>query len=46
MGFDPKKFPNAERYYKQAFSVPMYADLTEADQNMVISSLLDTLQNK
>ena len=46
MGFDPKMFPNAERYYKQAFSVPMYADLTEADQNMVISSLLGTLQNK
>ena len=46
MGFDPKMFPNTERYYKQAFSVPMYADLTEADQNMVISSLLDTLQNK
>jgi UDP-4-amino-4,6-dideoxy-N-acetyl-beta-L-altrosamine transaminase len=46
MGFDPKSFPNAERYYKQAFSIPMYADLTEADQDTVISSLFSALVNK
>jgi dTDP-4-amino-4,6-dideoxygalactose transaminase len=46
MGFDPKSFPNAERYYKQAFSIPMYADLTEADQDTVISSLFNALVNK
>ncbi len=46
MGFDPKSFPNAERYYKQAFSIPMYADLTEADQDTVISSLFGALVNK
>ena len=46
MGFDPKSFPNAERYYKQAFSIPMYADLTEADQETVISSLFGALVNK
>jgi dTDP-4-amino-4,6-dideoxygalactose transaminase len=46
MGFDPKMFPNAERYYKQAFSIPMYADLTEADQDTVISSLFSALVNK
>jgi UDP-4-amino-4,6-dideoxy-N-acetyl-beta-L-altrosamine transaminase len=46
MGFDPKSFPNAERYYKQAFSLPMYADLTEADQDTVISSLFNALVNK
>jgi dTDP-4-amino-4,6-dideoxygalactose transaminase len=46
MGFDPKTFPNAERYYQQAFSVPMYADLTETDQNTVISSLLNTLSTQ
>jgi len=46
LGFDPKSFPNAELYYKQAFSIPMYADLTEADQNTVISSLFNALVNK
>ena len=46
MGFDPKTFPNAERYYEQAFSIPMYADLSEADQDTVISSLLSALVNK
>ena len=46
MGFDPNSFPNAERYYKQAFSIPMYADLTEADQDTVISSLFSALVNK
>jgi UDP-4-amino-4,6-dideoxy-N-acetyl-beta-L-altrosamine transaminase len=46
MGFDPKTFPNAERYYQQAFSVPMYADLTETDQNTVISSLLNALSTQ
>jgi dTDP-4-amino-4,6-dideoxygalactose transaminase len=46
MGFDPKSFPNAERYYKQAFSIPMYADLTEADQDTVIFSLFSALVNK
>ena len=46
MGFDSKAFPNAERYYAQAFSIPMYADLTETDQNTVISSLLNALSTQ
>jgi UDP-4-amino-4,6-dideoxy-N-acetyl-beta-L-altrosamine transaminase len=46
MGFDSKTFPNAERYYQQAFSIPMYADLTETDQNAVISSLLNALSTQ
>ena len=46
MGFDRKAFPNAERYYAQAFSIPMYADLTETDQNTVISSLLNALSTQ
>jgi dTDP-4-amino-4,6-dideoxygalactose transaminase len=46
MGFDPKTFPNAERYYEQAFSIPMYADLSEANQNTVISSLLNVLSTQ
>ena len=46
MGFDPKAFPNAECYYEQAFSIPMYADLSEANQNTVISSLLNVLSTQ
>jgi dTDP-4-amino-4,6-dideoxygalactose transaminase len=46
MGFDSKTFPNAERYYQQAFSIPMHADLTETDQNAVISSLLNALSTQ
>jgi len=46
MGFDPKIFPNAERYYEQAFSIPMYADLSETDQNTVISDLLNVLSTQ
>ena len=46
MGFDRKTFPNAERYYAQAFSIPMYADLTETDQTTVISSLLNALSSQ
>jgi UDP-4-amino-4,6-dideoxy-N-acetyl-beta-L-altrosamine transaminase len=46
MGFDPKTFPNAERYYEQAFSIPLYADLSETNQNTVISSLLNVLSTQ
>ena len=46
MEFDPKTFPNAERYYEQAFSIPMYADLSETNQNTVISSLLNVLSTQ
>ena len=43
LGFDETSFPNAEKYYAEAFSIPMYADLQESDQNSVISSLLNVL---
>lgn len=43
MGFDGAAFPNAERYYEEAFSIPMYSDLGASDQDSVISSLLNVL---
>ena len=43
LGFDETSFPNAEKYYAEAFSIPMYAGLQESDQNSVISSLLNVL---
>ncbi len=35
LGFKRGDFPNAERYYDRAISIPLYAGLTEADQDEV-----------
>lgn len=43
LGFREGHCPNAEAYYGRALSLPMYADLTEADQGRVIASLLELL---
>jgi UDP-4-amino-4,6-dideoxy-N-acetyl-beta-L-altrosamine transaminase len=39
MGFRPGDFPQAEAYYAQAISLPMFSCLTEADQDGVIEAL-------
>ncbi|MGM8885989.1 UDP-4-amino-4,6-dideoxy-N-acetyl-beta-L-altrosamine transaminase [Psychrobacter sp. 1U2] len=39
MGFTAGQFPQAERYYKEAMSLPMYPALTEKQQDQVCSSL-------
>ncbi len=39
MGFKPGDFPQAERYYARAISLPMYATLTEDDQQAVVRTL-------
>lgn len=36
MGFKVGDFPNAERYYSEAISLPMYQALTEVEQDLVI----------
>ncbi|MBA3596120.1 MAG: UDP-4-amino-4,6-dideoxy-N-acetyl-beta-L-altrosamine transaminase [Methylibium sp.] len=33
------RYPEAERYYAEAISLPMYATLTEAQQDMVVEAL-------
>lgn len=38
--YDPNDFPEAERYYKEAISLPMYPGLTEAQQKEVVKSLM------
>ncbi|HEY8360281.1 MAG TPA: UDP-4-amino-4,6-dideoxy-N-acetyl-beta-L-altrosamine transaminase [Ramlibacter sp.] len=43
MGFDDGDFPEAERYYREAISLPMYATLTEADQDRVVAALRQAL---
>jgi len=39
MGFTAGQFPQAERYYKEAMSLPMYPALTEKQQDQVCSVL-------
>jgi len=39
MGYKIGDYPQAEQYYAEAISIPIYAGLTEVNQNTVISSL-------
>jgi UDP-4-amino-4,6-dideoxy-N-acetyl-beta-L-altrosamine transaminase len=39
LGFAPGDFPEAEAYYRDAITLPMYASLDEADQSRVIAVL-------
>lgn len=40
MGFKAADFPEAERYYAEAITLPIYPDLSEADQGHVVRALL------
>ena len=39
MGFKPDDFPQAQAYYREAISLPMYQTLTDAQQDQVIAAL-------
>lgn len=39
MGFAEGDFPNAERYYREAISLPMYPALGEAEQDYIVNTL-------
>jgi dTDP-4-amino-4,6-dideoxygalactose transaminase len=39
MGFKQGDFPEAERYYAEAISLPMYPTMTEDQQDQVIAAL-------
>jgi UDP-4-amino-4,6-dideoxy-N-acetyl-beta-L-altrosamine transaminase len=39
MGFQAGDFPEAERYYREAISLPMYQTMTEQQQDEVIAAL-------
>ena len=43
MGFREGDFPEAERYYREAISLPLFATLTEADQGRVVAALRQVL---
>lgn len=44
LGFKPGDFPQAEAYYAEALSLPMYPDLTDAQQDFVIDTLRELLE--
>jgi UDP-4-amino-4,6-dideoxy-N-acetyl-beta-L-altrosamine transaminase len=43
LGFKAGDLPQAERYYEEAISLPMYATLTEAQQDEVVAALTAAL---
>ncbi len=43
-GFKQGDFPNAERYYAQAISLPLYFDLSDDEQKQVVETLKQALQ--
>ena len=42
-GFNAEDFPEAEKYYQEAISLPMYSSLTFEQQDIVIAALKDIL---
>lgn len=44
MGFKTGDFPEAERYYREAISLPMYQGLTDAQQDDVVAAVRRVLQ--
>jgi len=43
MGFKPEDFPQAQAYYHEAISLPMYQTLTDAQQDEVVNCLRKAL---
>ncbi len=39
MGFSPGDYPEAERYYSEAISLPLYPTMSEAQQDQVVAAL-------
>jgi UDP-4-amino-4,6-dideoxy-N-acetyl-beta-L-altrosamine transaminase len=39
MGFEPEDFPQAQSYYRETISLPMYQTLTDTQQDQVVSAL-------
>lgn len=39
LGFKPENYPNAQKYYQEALSIPLFYDLTDDQQEQVISAI-------
>lgn len=44
MGFNPSHFPESERYYADAISIPMYSGITEDQQDRVVAALRKAIE--
>lgn len=44
LGFTEGEYPESERYYREAISLPMFHGMTEAQQNTVVDVLTDILK--
>lgn len=44
LGFKPGLCPEAERYYAEAISLPMYSTLTDVQQNQVVTALREAIR--
>lgn len=44
MGFSPGDFPEAERYYTEAISLPLFPTMTETQQDQVVTALGEALR--
>jgi UDP-4-amino-4,6-dideoxy-N-acetyl-beta-L-altrosamine transaminase len=42
-GFKPGDFPESERYYERAISIPLFGAMTDAEQSEVVARLSETL---
>lgn len=43
LGFRPEDYPNAQKYYQEALSIPLFYDLTDEQQKQVIDALKELL---
>lgn len=43
LGFQPEDFPQALQYYEEAISLPVYATMTDAQQDAVVGALVEAL---
>jgi dTDP-4-amino-4,6-dideoxygalactose transaminase len=39
LGFNKKDFPNAEKYYLQAISIPLHPDITRKEQQKIVKMI-------
>lgn len=46
LGFEAGQFPKAEQYYKEAITLPLFPEITEEEQDYVISCLRESLREK
>jgi len=44
MGFRPGQFPEAEKYYQEAVTLPLFPTMTEVQQDKVVDALVQALR--